>query len=88
MLSLYDYILLIISLAAAGYVIGYLALQSELLNYFALAFYSAASIAETATVYFILRIYGFGSLQYRYSYYYSESVMAVLLYFVVLGFLR
>lgn len=88
MLSIFDYALAILAVAAATYIVGYLGLHRELLDYFALSFYSAASVAETAALYSILRIYGFSSLQYRYAYYYSESVMAVLLYFVVLGFLR
>ncbi|HKW90006.1 MAG TPA: hypothetical protein VJN21_14740 [Candidatus Acidoferrales bacterium] len=88
MLTAFDYILTFAGLVAPAYVVIRLAIHRELFNYFALAFYCASTVAETVGLLAVLRIYGFSSLVYLYGYYYSESVLAVLLYFVVLGFLR
>jgi hypothetical protein len=88
MISLFDYVLAVLGIVAPAFLVVRLAIHRELLNYFALAFYSASSIAASLGLALILKIYGFTSLAYLYAYYYSESVLAVLLFFVVLSFLR
>lgn len=88
MLTTFDYILGVLGILAPAYVVLCLAIQREILSYFALAFYSASSVAASAGLYAVLKTYGFNSLAYRYSYYYSESVLAVLLFFVILSFFR
>lgn len=88
MITIFDYVLAVVDLVAPAYIVVRLAIHHELLKYFALAFYSASTVLETVFLFAVIRIHGFSSLVYVYSYYYSESVMAILLFFVVLGFLR
>jgi hypothetical protein len=88
MITTFDYILGILGIAAPIYIVVRLAIHHELAQYFALGFYSISTVTATLSLFAIMKIYGFSSLDYLYFYYYSESVLAILLYFVVLGFLR
>ncbi|HEV2490152.1 MAG TPA: hypothetical protein VGT03_10120 [Candidatus Acidoferrales bacterium] len=88
MFTTFDYILSFLGTAAPIYIVIRLAIHRELSRYFAIAFYSASAVAASIGLFAIMEIHGFSSPQYLYFYYYSESTLAILLYFVVLGFLR
>jgi hypothetical protein len=87
-MTLYDYIVVITGILAGLYVIVLEAFRRQITQYLFLLLYLALSLTETIAGYAILRIYGFASAQYMYFYYYCESVLAIILYFVILGFIR
>ncbi|MGH9727876.1 MAG: hypothetical protein ACRD4V_04725 [Candidatus Acidiferrales bacterium] len=84
----FDYLVWLLSLPAPIYIVARLAARHELPRYFALAFYCLATSAVSIGDFAILKICGIGSMEYIYAYYYGESVLAVVLFLVVLGLFR
>ncbi|HVA72805.1 MAG TPA: hypothetical protein VNF02_06790 [Candidatus Limnocylindrales bacterium] len=84
----FDYIVWLISLPAPIYIVARLAVRRELFRYFALAFYCLATTASNIGNFAVLKIYGIASAPYIYAYFYSESILAVLLFLVVLSMFR
>lgn len=83
-----DYLVWLISLSAPIYIIVCLVARRELPRYFALAFYCLATSAVSIGSFATLKAYGITSKEYAYVYYYGESVLAILLFLVVLGLFR
>jgi len=54
-------------------------------RYFTLNLYMAASVAASIEGHFVLSHYGFNSDQYFYSYYYSDALLTICLYFGLMG---
>ena len=84
----FDLLLWLISLPAPIYIIARLVARREIPRYFALAFYCLATSATSIGDFALMRLYGIGSREYAYAYYYGESVLAIVLFLVVLGLFR
>lgn len=86
MLGPFDYIIAALGFCAELYlVVRLLAGRSEL-RYFALATYMLAMVLGTAAQYFFLQKFGFQSSQYLYCYYYSDALLTIALFFVIMSF--
>jgi hypothetical protein len=81
-----DYFLAIFSFCAEIYVVVCLLASKNRSRYFALNLYMLAAVLGTAVQYFSLQRYGFSSPQYSYSYYYSDALLTISLFFVVMSF--
>jgi hypothetical protein len=79
-----DYLIWIASFSLEAYVVVCLAFHKDTFRYFSLNLYMLAAALVTVGHYFTFHTYGFSSLQYRYFYYYSESLLIVLIYFTVM----
>lgn len=88
MLSAVDYGVWVFSAVSALLTIGITIRNREATRYLTLNIYLVFSVAISAGQWFAIRAYGFTSFEYFYFYYYSDSVSAVLLYFVLMGFYR
>lgn len=88
MLGPFDYIVAVLSFCAELYVVVRLVSARSELRYFSLATYMLATVVGTGAQYFFLRTYGFQSTQYLYCYYYSDALLTISLFFVVMSFYR
>ncbi len=79
-----DYILWIAGPVVELYVVVWTALHRDLLRYFILNLYMLAAALATLGHFLIFRKYGFSSMEYRYFYYYSDSLLTVLLFFAIM----
>jgi hypothetical protein len=86
MLGPFDYAVAILSFCAEIYVVVLLLGSSNSIRYFSLIAYMVAAALGTACQYFFLRTYGFSSAQYNYAYYYSDALLTIALFFVVMSF--
>jgi hypothetical protein len=86
MLGPYDYAVAILSFCAEIYVVVWLCASRNGFRYFSLSTYMLAAALGTACQYFFLRTYGFSSAQYLYSYYYSDALLTIALFFVIMSF--
>jgi len=88
MLTAVDYGVWIFSALNSLLAIGIIIRNREVMRYFTLNIFLVFSVAISAGQWFVIRAYGLASLEYYYFYYYSDSLSAVLLYFVLMGFYR
>lgn len=79
-----DYVIWIASFTLEAYVVVCLALHKDTFRYFSLNLYMLAAALVTLGHYVTFHNYGYSSMQYRYFYYYSESLLIVLIYFTVM----
>jgi hypothetical protein len=79
-----DYLIWIASFGLEAYVVVCLAFRKDTFRYFSLNLYMLAAALVTVGHYFTFHTYGFSSMQYRYFYYYSESLLIVLIYFTLM----
>src|ERR1700678_2484290 len=79
-----DYLIWIASFSLEAYVVVCLALHKDTFRYFSLNLYMLAAALVTLGHYVTFHTYGYSSMQYRYFYYYSESLLIVLIYFTVM----
>ncbi|MCL4524243.1 MAG: hypothetical protein M1453_15035 [Acidobacteria bacterium] len=86
MLGFSDYALWIGGTLVCCYIIVLAIVRGHFRRYFALHLYVLANILNTAGGLFVLRWFGFTSVEYRYFYYAADALLAILLYFVVIGF--
>jgi hypothetical protein len=85
MLGPFNYVIWGAGLIIQVYIVVCLLARKESFRYFSLQAYVAATAITTIVHFIVLRDFGFTSSQYRYTYYYSECVLTVLLYLVVMG---
>lgn len=85
MVGPFDYALWLISFLAEAGVVARAVLQRHFLRYFGLNLYLLALAVSSVYRFLILRSYGFSSLQYRYCYYYSDSLVTIIMYVAIMG---
>jgi hypothetical protein len=85
MLGPIDYLIWCAGLAAAIYLVVYSLARGQFFRYLSLHAYILLTAITSLAQFFILRDYGFSSRQYLYTYYYSDCLLTVLLYLVVMG---
>jgi hypothetical protein len=86
MLDPVDYILWLIVIAAEFCCLICLVKKKAFTRYFTLALYLATSIAVGAGRFLILAATGFSSNAYVYFYFYSDAVLTICLFFVLMSF--
>jgi hypothetical protein len=86
MLGPVDYLLWIAGLVLQVYVVVCLVKQKSFLRYIPLNLYMIAATLVTVLGNATWHRYGFTSIEYRYFYYYSESLLIILLYFTIMDF--
>lgn len=84
MLGPVDYALLVLGFLAELYVVVCSLYRRDFLKYIPLNFYMLSEAAVTAGQIFFLRRFGQGSLTYVYFYYYTDSLLTILLFWVVI----
>lgn len=84
MLSPLDYALLLLGFLAELYVVVCSLYHREFLKYIPLNFYMLSEALVTGGLFFCLRRFGRGSLTYVYFYYYTDSLLTILLFWVVI----
>jgi hypothetical protein len=80
-----NYIVWFLGFALSVFVVVWSLSHQQFLRYLTLNLYMLASALASAGDYYLVGHYGLASLEYRYFYYYSESLLIVLLYFSVFG---
>lgn len=85
MLGPFDYAIWCAGLLAEVYIVVCLFARREFSKYLSLQAYVLVTALTTVVHFVVLREFGFASAQYRYVYYYSELLLTVLLYLVVMG---
>ena len=86
MLGLFDYLLWLLSFAAEVYVLALALKGKDFLRYFTLNLYVLATALVTVGQYVEIRFHGFASHQYLFYYYYSDSLLSILMYLAIIGF--
>jgi hypothetical protein len=86
MLGPFDYGVAILSLSAEIYVFVWVCTSASRVRYLSLSIYMLATVLDNISLYFFLHKFGFASLQYRYVYYYSDALLTITLFFVIMGF--
>src|SRR5271154_2225888 len=86
MLGPADYGLWCLGFLAEIYLVVCAARNKSWIRYFPLIFYILCDAAVTFGLYFCVHHYGFTSGQYVYFYYYSDSLLTLLLFWVVIQF--
>ena len=85
MLGPFDYAIWCAGFLAEVYVVVCALSRREFLRYFSLQAYLIATLVTTVAQFIALRNFGFASYQYRFTYYYGECLLTVLLYLVIMG---
>ena len=85
MLGPFDYVIWLLGFLAEVGVIVRTLLCRHFLRYLSLNLYLLALAASTVCRFWIFRTYGFSSLQYRYCYYYSDSLVTIVMYVAIMG---
>jgi hypothetical protein len=85
-LSPYDYVFWVFGFLLEVYVVVCTIVRKSFLRYLPLNLFMLGMAASESLQYLFAHKYGLTSLQYMYFYYYSDSVMTVFLYFVIMGF--
>lgn len=86
MLGSFDYSLAVVSFCAELFVVVCLLKRKNRSRYFALSTYMLAAVLATAAQYYSLKSYGVRSLQYSYAYYYSDALLTICLFVVIMSF--
>ena len=86
MLGPFDYVVTLLSLVAEIYVVVCLCLQRSSFRYLSLNIYMFAAASVTTFGAFVLQRYGVKSLAYGYFYYYSDALLTISLFFVIMSF--
>jgi len=73
------------SIALELYIVGRAVYRRELLRYFPLCFYLLLLAVFGITRMWVLQAYGLGSQAYLYTYYYSDVLLTIFLYFAILS---
>jgi hypothetical protein len=80
-----DYVIWLVSFLLEVYVVVWALARRQFSSYIAFNFYMIAAGLQTGGFYYVLHRYGFFSVQYQYAYYYSDSILTILLFFVVMA---
>lgn len=86
MLGPFDYALTLLSFLAEAYVVVCLCISRKSLRYLSLNLYMFAAAAVTVGQIFTLQHFGAASRMYVYVYYYTDALLTILLFFVVMSF--
>ncbi len=85
MWGVFDYLIWMVSVSLAGYVMFRIWAGRALFRYLALSAYLLATLSFTITAAIVSHLYGFRSLEYIYFYIFGDGVLSLLLYLVVAG---
>jgi hypothetical protein len=86
MLGPFDYVVVLLSLLTEAYVVVRLCAARNIFRYFSLNVYMLAAATVTVGGLVIMRGFGFHSHLYNYFYYYSDALLTISLFFVVMSF--
>jgi hypothetical protein len=86
MLGPFDYVLWYIGFLAEIYLVVCAFRRRSLLRYYPLVFYILCEALVTAGQYYCVQHFGFTSSKYVYFYYYSDSILTLLLFWVIIQF--
>jgi len=86
MLGPFDYLFLLLSFLAELYVVVCLFPKKQFLRHIPIAFYMMSSALVTVGQFYCLHYFGKSSLTYIYFYYYTDSLLTILLFWVVIKF--
>jgi len=81
-----DYLIWSIGFLAEVYVVVCSVYRKSFLRYLPLNFYMACDALVTFGLYYSLHTYGYNSPAYSYIYYYSDSLLMVLMFWVIIKF--
>jgi len=84
MLGPLDYALLLVGFVGELYVVVCLGYRKQFLRYIPIAFYMFCSAFVTVGQFYCVRHFGQSSLTYVYFYYYTDSLLTILLFWVVI----
>jgi len=84
--GLFDYVVAILSLLAELYVVVCLCSSRNSFRYFSLNIYMLAAGTVTVGGALILRHFGVSSPMYQYFYYYTDALLTISLFFVIMSF--
>lgn len=82
----FDYALWIAGFCLEVYVVVFAIFHRGFLRYIFLNLYLLALALDTAGEYFIIHKFGLSSIEYCYYYYYTESLLTISMFFVILQF--
>lgn len=85
MVGPFDYALWLISFLTEIGVLVRAALYRHFFRYFSLNLYLLALAVSSVYRFLILRTYGFSSLEYRYCYFYTDSLVTIVMYVAIMG---
>lgn len=86
MLGPFDYALMIVSLLGEAYVVVCLCASKSRLRYFSITIYMLATLVVTITQDIVLFKVGVSSPVYAYVYYYTDALLTIALFFVIMSF--
>lgn len=86
MLGPLDYVVVLLSLLAEAYVVVCLCLSENFLRYFSLNIYMLGAVGVTIGQDFALLRFGVSSPVYAYVYYYTDALLTISLFFVIMSF--
>jgi hypothetical protein len=86
MLGPFDYVFALLSLLAEAYVVVYLSFSKNKLRYLSLNIYMLAVVAVTVVQDVVLMHWGVTSATYAYVYYYTDALLTISLFFVIMTF--
>jgi hypothetical protein len=85
MVGPFDYALWLISFLAEIGVVVRAVLYRHFFRYFSLNLYLLALALSTLCRFWTFRTYGFSSLEYRYCYFYTDSLVTIVMYIAIIG---
>src|SRR5487761_688265 len=86
MLGPYDYAVTVLGFLAEVYVVVRLCVSRNSLRYFSLNIYMLAAAGVTVGQIAVLRHFGMASPMYSYVYYYTDALLTITLFFVIMSF--
>ena len=86
MLGPFDYVLALLGLLAEAYVVVRLCLSENFFRYFSLNIYMLGVVGVTIGQDFALLKFGVSSPVYAYVYYYTDALLTIALFFVIMSF--
>lgn len=86
MLGPLDYALWLVGFLAEAYVVVCLCTSINLLRYLSLNIYMVATVGVTIAQFLVVRHYGVTSAVYAYVYYYTDALLTISLFFVIMSF--
>jgi hypothetical protein len=86
MLGPVDYIIWMLVTLADGFCLACILKKKAFFQHFTVALFLSASIAVSVGRYLVILTAGFNSHAYFYFYYYSDAVLTICLFFVLMGF--
>ena len=85
MVGPFDYAIWLISFLAEATVVAYASVRGYFFRYFTLNLYLLALAVSTVCRFWVFQIYGLSSLEYRYCYFYTDSLVTIVMYVAIMG---